>query len=126
LLPNSSAPPHSRYNPNDFTTGSHYHYGMGSDAPPAVVVLLRALMVAQNAAASEITITHVLTAIDGPYAAPERFASTPSRPFVPVERQELPLSPGAASVISSLGDLSSISIEALRPALLAAKDQGLE
>ena len=99
---------------------------MGSDASPAVVLLFRAMMVAKNAAASEITIAHLLAAIDAPYTPPERFASTPSGPFVPIERQELPLSPGAASVISSLGDLSSISIEALRPALLAAKDQGLE
>jgi hypothetical protein len=99
---------------------------MESAAPPAVVLLFRAMMVARNAAASEITITHLLAAIDVPYTPPERFASTPCGPFVPVERQELLLSPGAASVISSLGDLSSISIEALRPALLAAKDQGRE
>jgi hypothetical protein len=99
---------------------------MGSDAPPAVVLLLRAMMVAQNASASEITITHLLAAIDAPNTPPERSSSTRSGPFVPVERRELPLSPGAASVISSLGDLSSISIEVLRPALLTAKDQGLE
>jgi hypothetical protein len=99
---------------------------MGSDAPPAVVLLLRAMILVQNTAASEITITHLLAAIDAPYTPPERFASTPSGPFAPVERQGWPLSPGAASVISSVGDLFSISIEALRPALLAAKDQGLE
>jgi hypothetical protein len=99
---------------------------MGSDAPPVIVLLLRAMMVAQNAASPEITITHLLAAIDAPYTPPERFSSTPSGPFIPVERQELPLSPGAASVVSRLGDLSSISIAALRPALLTAKDQGLE
>ena len=99
---------------------------MKSDAPPAVVLLIRAMMVAQNAAATEIGVSHLLEAIDTPNTPPDRFASNPSGPFVPVERQELLLSPGAAGVISNLGDFSSISIEALRLALLAAKDQGLE
>jgi hypothetical protein len=79
------------------------------------------MMVAQNAAASEITITHLLATIDDPNIPPERFSSTRSGPFVPIERRELPLSPGAASVISSLGDLSCISIEVLRPGLLTAR-----
>ncbi len=84
------------------------------------------MIIAQEARASEIGISHLLAAIHAPKAPLAPFASDPSKPLVPVERQDMPLSVPAASVIASLGDVFSISVEALEQALLAANCEGLE
>src|SRR5882762_9055596 len=101
-----------------------YDFGaMSSEAAPAMLVLVRALVLAQTSGASEIGIDHLLAALD-----PESGSGDPVAPpegtFFPVPRQDMALSPGAAAAMASLGDISTIPLDVLRSVLLSAKCQG--
>jgi hypothetical protein len=83
-------------------------------------VFERALGSALSAGATEIGVDTLLLAIDEQSGATESVGPA-TGPIVPVEKQELPLSPEAAAVVSSLGDMFRIRLDALRSALLASK-----
>ena len=93
---------------------------MSSDQLPAMEVFGKALMLALAAGAAEIGIDTLLCALDD-QSTPGEPVRPATGPFLPVERRELPLSPAAAAVLSSLGDMFSIRLDVLRTALIAAK-----
>ena len=94
-----------------------------STLPPNSFVLLTSLSLAQAQEATEIGVDHLLAALDaGPSRGPEPSAGGA---FVPTPRVELPLSAGVRSVMSSLGDFESTSVDTLRGALLRAKEDGI-
>jgi hypothetical protein len=93
---------------------------MSSDQLPAVGVFATALMLALAAGASEIGIDTLLCALDD-QSRPSEPVRPATGPFLPVEKRELPLSPAAAAVVSSLGDMFRIRLDVLCTALLAAK-----
>jgi hypothetical protein len=80
----------------------------------------KALMLALAAGAAEIGIDTLLCALDD-QSRPNEPVRPATGPFLPVERRELALSPAAAAVVSSLGDMFSIRPDVLRTALIAAK-----
>jgi len=94
-----------------------------STLPPNVFVLFTALSLAHAQEATEIGVDHLLAALEaGPSNGPDLSAEGT---FVPAPRVELPLSAGVRSVISSLGDIESASVDTLRGALLRAKADGI-
>ena len=93
-----------------------------STLPPNMAVLFTALLLAHAQEATEIGVDHLLAALDADLHEPEPRAEGP---FVPVPRVELPLSAGVRSVMSSLGDIESASIDTLPRALLRAKEDGI-
>lgn len=88
-----------------------------------MLVLLRALVLAQRSGASEIGIDHLLAALD-----PETRSVNPiaprEGPFFPVPRQDMALSLGATAAMAPLGDISTIRPDVLLSVLLSAKGQG--
>jgi hypothetical protein len=93
---------------------------MSSDQLPAMEVFGKALMLVLAAGAAEIGIDTLLCALDD-QPTPGEPVRPATGPFLPVERRELPLSPAAAAVVSSLGNMFSIRLDVLRTALIAAK-----
>ena len=93
------------------------------EATPAMLVLVRALLLAQKSGAPEIGIDHLLAAL-----TPETGSDAPPAPregpFLPVPRREMALSPDAAAAIARLGAISTIPLDVLRIALLSAKRRG--
>lgn len=90
--------------------------------PPNMPVLVIALLLAHAEGANEIGIDHLLAALDAPAS---REPKPPiGGPFVPAPCCELPLSEGARSVMCSVGDAGSASVDSLRSALLRAKQRG--
>ena len=87
-----------------------------------MLVLFTALSLAHAQEATEIGVDHLLAGLDADLHEPEPGVEGP---FVPVPRVELPLCAGVRSVISSLGDIESASIDTLRRALLRAKEDGI-
>jgi hypothetical protein len=83
-------------------------------------VFAKALMLALAAGAAEIGIDTLLCALDD-QSRPSEPVRPATGPFLPVKRQELPLSPAAAAVVSSLGDMFDVRPDVLRMALIAAK-----
>lgn len=92
-----------------------------STPPPIMHVLITALLFAHAQEATEIGVDHLLAALDADLDEPEPGAEGTG----PVPRVELPLSAGVRSGMSSLGDIESASIDALRRALLRAKEDGI-
>ena len=93
-----------------------------STPPPIMHVLITALLLAHAQEATEIGVDHILAALDADLQEPEPRAEGL---FVPVPRVDLPLSAGVRSVMSSLGDIESASLDTLRRALLRAKEDGI-
>ena len=96
---------------------------MSSEAAPAMLVLVRALVLAQTSGASEIGIDHLLAALDPETSSAEPVAP-PEGPFFPVPRQDMALAPDAAAAMAPLGDISTIPLNVLRSVLLSAKRRG--
>jgi hypothetical protein len=96
---------------------------MSSEAPPAILVLCRALVFAQTSGATEIDIDHLLAALDPESGSLDPVAPSEG-PFFPVPKQDMALSPGAAAAIGPLGDISAIPLDVFRSVLLSAKRQG--
>jgi ClpA/ClpB-like protein len=85
-----------------------------------MLVLVRALLLAQESGASEIGIDHLLAAF-----TPETGSAAPrDAPFFPVPKREMSLSPDAAAAIVHLGEISTIPSDVLLAALLSAKRRG--
>ena len=61
-----------------------------------MLVLVRAVVLAQNSGASEIGIDHLLAALDPETSSAEPVAP-PEGPFFPVPRQDMALAPDAAA-----------------------------
>jgi hypothetical protein len=93
---------------------------MSSDQLPAMEVFGKALMLALAAGAAEIGTDTLLCALYD-QSRPNEPVRPATGPFLPVERRELPLSPAATAVVSSLGDMFSIRPGVLRTTLIAAK-----
>jgi hypothetical protein len=81
------------------------------------------LILAQKSGSPEINIDHLLCAMDEIAGVPET-AIQPEPPFRPAPKQELSFSSGAIAAIQPLGEISGISMNALRDALLEAKHRG--
>jgi hypothetical protein len=90
---------------------------------PAVLIFIRALILARKAGSSEISVDDLLCAMNE-IAGFEETAIQPGPPFLPAPEQELPFSSGAMAAIQPLGEISGISRNALRGALLEAKHRG--
>jgi hypothetical protein len=90
---------------------------------PAMLVLARALVLAQSSGASEIGINHLLAVLDAEAGSVDPVAP-PEGTFFPVPRQDMALSPGADAAMAPLENISTIPLDALRSVLLSAKHQG--
>ena len=88
-----------------------------------MLVLVRALVLAQSSGALEIGIGHLLAALDPETGSAEPVAPREG-PFFPVPRQDMALSSDAAMAMAPLGDISAIPLDVLRSVLLSAKRQG--
>lgn len=98
---------------------------MGSDgSSDAVLVFIRAFVLAQSSRAPEIRIEHLLAALDGDVPLVVESSIRREPPFLPAPHQDLPLSPGAAAAIGPLGDIFDVSLKALRNVLLDAQRRG--
>jgi hypothetical protein len=86
-------------------------------------VLMRALVLAQRSKASEIGIDHILGVLDDVTSMVEP-TIRPEPPLSPVPKQDLSLSAGVKAAIEPLGDISGVSLGALRSVLLDAKRRG--
>jgi len=87
------------------------------------LIFIRALILAQRSGSSEISIDHLLCAMDEIAGFPET-AIQPEPPFLPIPKQELPFSSAAIAAIQPLGEISGVSMNTLRGALLEAKHRG--
>jgi hypothetical protein len=96
---------------------------MTPETSDAIFVFARALLLAERSRASEIGIEHLLAALHDMTSMVEP-TMRPEPPFLPVPKQELPLSPGATAAIAPLGDISHVSLNALRSALMDAERLG--
>src|SRR5262245_20758140 len=90
----------------------------------ASLVFMRAFLLAQRSKAPEIRIEHLLAALDLDMPLAVESSIRPEPPFLPVPHQDLPLSPGVAAALGSLGDISHVSLKALRNVLLDAQRRG--
>jgi hypothetical protein len=97
-----------------------YDSGAMQEAATAILVLVRALVFAQSSGASEIGIDHLLAALDSNEPIPTTIAG----PYSAVPKQDMPLALDASAAISPLADLSTVSLDTLRSALVSAKRQG--
>ena len=93
------------------------------EAAPAILVLVKALVLAQRSGASEIGIDHLSAALDSNEPIPTTIAGT-AEPYSPVPKRDMPLALDAIAAISPLGELSTVSLDTLRSALVSAKRQG--
>jgi hypothetical protein len=93
------------------------------EAATAIIVLVRALVLAQGSGASEIGTDHLLAALDSNEPIPTAIAGI-AEPYSAVPKQDMPLALDAIAAISPLGDLSTVSLDTLRSALVSAKRQG--
>jgi hypothetical protein len=96
---------------------------MASEAAPSMVVLVKAVPLAQISGASEIGIDHLLAAL-APQTSSVAPAAPVGGPFFPVPKCDMALSTGALAAMASLGEISTIPADVLRRALLAAKRHG--
>jgi hypothetical protein len=88
------------------------------------MVLVKALLIAQSSEAPEITIDHLLAALDDVTSVVDP-APQPAPSYLAVPKVDLPLSSGAAAALEPLGDFSDVSLDVLRRFLLDAKYRGL-
>lgn len=97
--------------------------------PPVMEVFCKALILAEKENAAEISVDHLLAALDTPTA--ERIEQL-TGPFLPVPHRDKPLSSDARAAIEAAGALAPsglehLTIDSLRTALLAVKrDQGAQ
>lgn len=84
----------------------------------AVLVLVKAALLARNAGLAEVGIDELLLSIDSDSAV----VDTPvSGTCVPVPKHDIALSSAAAAAIASCGNIEAVSVERLRDALVKAK-----
>jgi hypothetical protein len=89
---------------------------------PILEVLIRAIILAQEAGAGEIGIDHLLRAAES--AGEAKSLPQPAAPFLPVPRCEMNLSQEARALFDSFADFEDVTIDSFRGALIAAKRSG--
>ena len=88
-----------------------------------MLVLARALVLAQTSGASEIGIDHLLAGLDAEAGSVDPVAPLEGT-FFPVPKQEMALSPGAAAALAPFENISTIPLDVLRSVFLSAKRHG--
>jgi len=97
---------------------------MNPATPPVFSVFVTASLLADAAGSPEISVEMLLSALDQKpiqHEVPEPITVA----FVSIPHRELPLSKEAAAAVSSLGDIHSITPDALRTALLCTRQGGV-
>jgi hypothetical protein len=97
---------------------------MQSEAAAAILVLFRALVLAQSSAASEIGVDHLLAALDADVASNEPVATLIAERYVAVPKQDMPLAPDVVAALGRFREISTIPLDVLRSALVSAKPSG--
>ena len=91
--------------------------------PPVWKVLLRAALLARDSGASEIGIDSLLAAIDAAPVTAESTTPATHQVSIPIPHQDFLFTRAAAAAVNSAGGIETMSVERLRAALLAAKEQ---
>jgi hypothetical protein len=93
---------------------------MQPEAAPTLLVLVKALARARSSGASEIGIEHLLAALNADALAQPTAAF--NGPYVAVPPYGMPLAPDVIAALKPLGDISKVSLDTFRSALVAAKN----
>jgi hypothetical protein len=93
------------------------------EAATAILVLARALVLAQDSGASEIGIDHLLAVLDADVLE-QPIAESVEGPYFAIPAQDIPLAPDVVVALEPLGEIWAIPLDVLHSALLSAKRQG--
>jgi hypothetical protein len=94
------------------------------EAAPAILALVRALVIAQDSGASEIRVDHLLAALDDDIDSNETDPTLIAERYVAVPAHDMPLAPDVVAVLEPLGEIWAIPLDVLRSALVSVKREG--